>query len=52
MVLQQLQQKEDSYPAENPSWKDQEEAPADILRRQGQTDVCSSRLVTMEMVTG
>ena len=26
MVLQQLQQKEDSYRAENPSWMDQEEA--------------------------
>ena len=56
VVLQQLQQKEDSYRAENPSWMDQEEAPADILtsngRRQGQTDVCSSRLAIIEMVTG
>ena len=33
VVLQQLQQKEDSYRAENPSWMDQEEAPADILRQ-------------------
>ena len=32
MVLQQLQQKEDNYRAENPSWMDQEEAPADILK--------------------
>ena len=33
LVLQQLQQKEDSYRAENPSWMDQEEAPADILKQ-------------------
>ena len=33
VVLQQLQQKEDSYRAENPSWMDQEEAPADILKQ-------------------
>ena len=32
MVLQQLQQKEDNYRAENPSWMDQEEAP-DILKQ-------------------
>ena len=53
VVLQQLQQKEDSYRAENPSWMDQEEAPADILKQwQEATDVCSSRLATIEMVTG
>ena len=33
VVLQQLQQKEDNYRAENPSWMDQEEAPADILKQ-------------------
>ena len=33
VVLQQLQQKEDSYRAENPSWMDQEEVPADILKQ-------------------
>ena len=33
MVLQQLQQKKDNHRAENPSWMDQEEAPADILRQ-------------------
>ena len=33
VVLQQLQQKEDSYRAENLSWMDQEEAPADILKQ-------------------
>ena len=33
VVLHQLQQKEDSYRAENPSWMDQEEAPADILKQ-------------------
>ena len=33
VVLQQLQQKEDSYRAENPFWMDQEEAPADILKQ-------------------
>eukprot|EP00434_Breviolum_minutum_P024858 symbB.v1.2.021955.t1/scaffold1926.1/size95923/11 len=33
VVLQQLQQKEDSYRAEKPSWMDQEEAPADILKQ-------------------
>ena len=33
MVLQQLQQKEDNYRAENPSWMDQDEAPADILKQ-------------------
>ena len=33
VLLQQLQQKEDSYRAENPSWMDQEEAPADIRKR-------------------
>ena len=33
MVLQQLQRKEDSYRAENPSWMDQEEALADILKQ-------------------
>ena len=33
VVLQQLQRKEDSYRAENPSWMDQEEAPADILKQ-------------------
>eukprot|EP00434_Breviolum_minutum_P046033 symbB.v1.2.041424.t1/scaffold8185.1/size7395/1 len=33
VVLQQLQQKEDSYRAENPSWMDQEEAPADIRKQ-------------------
>ena len=32
MVLQQLQQKEDNYRAENPSWMDQEVAPVNILR--------------------
>ena len=30
---QQLQRKEDSYRAENPSWMDQEEAPADIRKQ-------------------
>ena len=33
VVLQQLQQKEDSYRVENPSWMDQEEAPADIRKQ-------------------
>ena len=33
VVLQQLQQKEGNYRAENPSWMDQEEAPADILKQ-------------------
>ena len=33
VVLQQLQQKEDNYRAENPSWMDQEEAPADIRKQ-------------------
>ena len=33
VVLQQLQQKEDNYRAENLSWMDQEEAPADILKQ-------------------
>ena len=33
VVFQQLQQKEDNYRAENPSWMDQEEAPADILKQ-------------------
>ena len=33
MVLQQLLQKEDNYRAENPSWMDQEVAPADILKQ-------------------
>ena len=33
VVLQQLQQKEDNYRAENPSWMDQEEAPADIFKQ-------------------
>ena len=39
---------------ENPSWMDQEEAPAIFSsngRRQGLTDVCSARLATVEMVT-
>ena len=33
VVLQQLQQKEDNYRAENPSRMDQEEAPADIFKQ-------------------
>ena len=33
VVLQQLQQKEDSYRAENPSWMDQEVALADIRKQ-------------------
>ena len=33
VVLQQLQQKEDRYRVENPSWMDQEEAPADIRKQ-------------------
>ena len=33
VVLQQLQRKEDSYRVENPSWMDQEEAPAGILKQ-------------------
>ena len=33
VVLQQLQKKEDRYRAENPSWMDQEEAPADIFKQ-------------------
>ena len=33
VVLQQLQQKEDNYRAEIPSWMDQEVAPADILKQ-------------------
>ena len=33
VVFQQLQRKEDSYRAENPSWMDQEEAPADIRKQ-------------------
>eukprot|EP00434_Breviolum_minutum_P009685 symbB.v1.2.008526.t1/scaffold527.1/size293072/24 len=33
VVLQQLQQKEDNYRAENPSWMDQEVAPADIRKQ-------------------
>ena len=33
VVLQQLQQKEDNYRAENPSWMEQEVAPADILKQ-------------------
>ena len=33
VVLQPLQQKEDSYRAENPSWMDQEVAPADIRKQ-------------------
>ena len=33
VVLQQLQRKEDSYRAENHSWMDQEEAPADIRKQ-------------------
>ena len=32
-LLQQLQHKEDSYRAQNPSWIDQEEAPADIRKQ-------------------
>ena len=33
MVLQQLQKKEDRYGAENPSWMDEEVAPADIPKQ-------------------
>ena len=33
VVLKQLQQQEDSYRADNPSWMDQEEAPADIRKQ-------------------
>ena len=33
VVLQQLQQKEDRYRAENPSWMDQDVAPVDILKQ-------------------
>ena len=33
MVLQQLQQKEDRYRAENPSWMDQDVPPVDILKQ-------------------
>ena len=33
LVLQQLQQKEDSYRAEHPSWMDQEVAPTDIRKQ-------------------
>eukprot|EP00434_Breviolum_minutum_P042800 symbB.v1.2.038112.t1/scaffold5829.1/size23302/1 len=33
VVLQQLQQTEDDYRAENPSWMDQEVAPADIRKQ-------------------
>ena len=43
VVLQQLQRKEDSYRAENPSWMDQEEAPADI-RKQGQEARANRRM--------
>ena len=32
-VLQQLQKKEDRYRAENPSWMDEEVAPADIAKQ-------------------
>ena len=54
VVLQQLQRKEDSYRAENPSWMDQEEAPRIFEsndRRQEPTGECSSRLAIIEMVT-
>ena len=54
-VLQQLQQKEDSYRAENPSWMDQEVAQWTFSSngsRHGQTDVCSSRLATIVMAPG
>ena len=40
---QQLQQKEDSYCAENPSWMDQEVAPADI-RKQWQEAPANRRM--------
>ena len=33
VVLQQLQQKEDSYRADNPSWMDQQMAPVDIRKQ-------------------
>ena len=33
VVLQQLQKKEDRYRAENPSWMDEEVAPADIAKQ-------------------
>ena len=33
VVLQQLQKKKDRYRAENPSWMDEEEAPADIPKQ-------------------
>ena len=33
VVFQQLQQKEDGYRAENPSWMDQEVAPTDIRKQ-------------------
>ena len=33
MVLQQLEEKEDNHRAENPSWMDQEVAPADIRKQ-------------------
>ena len=43
MVLQQLQQKEDNYRAENPSWMDQEEARADT-RKQWQEAQANRRM--------
>ena len=51
VVLQQLQKKEDRYRAENPSWMDEEEAPADIPK-QWQEDVCSSRSAIIGMAPG
>ena len=55
VVLQQLQKKEDRYRAENPSWMDEEVAPADIskqCRKLGLTDVCSSRSAIIGMAPG
>ena len=55
VVLQQLQRKEDSYRAENPSWMDQEEAPADILKQWQEARAnrrMQFKLATIEMVAG
>ena len=52
VVLQQLQQKEDNYRVENPSWRWLLRTFASNGKRHGQTDVCSSRLAIIEMVPG
>ena len=49
---QQLQRKENSYRIENPTRRRLLRIFSSNGRRQGQTDICSSRLGTVEMVPG